>query len=690
MSKTNDFSQSLSTLFSWKRTKLSLSSLFKFKVFIKFSKMFSNIYEFYVDMYYIDSRYIVVSLFSVSEINKKMHFNMTNIVKSFFQLWHNNCWIFNIRICFSDFASYDDDHFIIFSNFVRFWNLSFDRIISFDRNRRLESRTKDRIILFVQRIWSLFAIDKKNSHDLILLKNDIVEFEFSIVERTSYMTIERIFEFVFQIFKIRRVYNRDFQKFRFVNQFRALRKKFEMKYYDRKTLVKKFHVNVLFLLFTCFIDDFDFYRNMYRNLCDIYFTSTTLNLKKRQRTRNLYSIIFKFHDSKFNDVMRLMTEKFSMLKKNCFLMINEKKKQIWTFILIFTNDMKSQQKIANFFDFNAKFFCRICYANEKIKNDINYDIIDNERYHHQTFYVRSRVKSMTKIFKEKFFDQYEMIFEFSTLQFLISILNIIVNRFENSTHNEFVDIVRKIISIFDKWIFISKVFELFIQRFRFFSFFFDWNRIQSFQTHLKSWFMNECAKTSIIIFVFLRCWSFQNSHIKSKYRAKFMKRCDAKWRFNDWIIYYLTKMTKSNNFVASFCIIMHDRVNLQIHVLNARKKFQLLMKVEKHFQNQIDFKQKTSKTKKANKIQFKKTIVIKKQRAFSIFDVVFQINEITIQTNEMSEKNQSTATFELFQIIDVKMIAFSNVHVAFHFFSMIFEYEILWVMNAFSNEKMHK
>ena len=163
---------------------------------------------------------------------------------------------------------------------------------------------------------------------MILLKNDIVEFEFSIVERTSYIIIERIFEFVFQIFKIRRVCNRDFRKFRFVNQFRVLKKKFEMKYYDREIFVKKFHVNVLFLFFTCFIDDFDFYRNIYRNLCDIYFTSITLNLKKRQRIRNLYSIIFEFHDSKFNDVMRFMTKRFFMLKKNCFLMINEKKKQI--------------------------------------------------------------------------------------------------------------------------------------------------------------------------------------------------------------------------------------------------------------------------------------------------------------------------------------------------------------------------
>lgn len=619
-----------------------------------------------------------------------MHFDMTNIVESSSQLWYNNCWIFSIRICSSDFASYNDDHSIILSNFVRFWNLSFDRIISFDRDRRLESRTKNKIILFVQRIWSLFVIDKRNSHDLILLKNDIVELEFSIVERTSYMIIERIFEFVSQTFKIRRVYNRDFQKFRFVNQLRALKKELEVKYYDRKTFVKKLHVNVLSLLFTCFIDDFDLYRNMYRNLCDIYFTSTTLSLKKRQRIRNLYSMTFESHDSKLNDVVRLMKERFSMLKKSCFLMINEKEKQVWALILIFTKNMKSQQEIANFLDFSAKLSCRMCYANEKTRNNMNYDIVDNERYHHQTLYVRKQVVFMTKTVREKFLSQYEMIFEFSTLQLLISILDIIVSRFENSTHSEFVDIVRKIMFVFCKWILILKALELFTQRFRFFFLSFDWDRIQSSQIHLKSWFMNECAKALIVIFVLLRCWSFQNSHIKSKYRAKIMKRCDAKWRSNDWIIYYLIKMTKNNSLVASSCMIMHDRVNLQTYVLNVRKKFQLLMKVEKHFQNQTDFKQKTNKAKKTNKTQLKKTIVIKKQRTSSISNVVSQVSEVTTQASEMNKENQSTTTFELFQIIDVKMIVLSNVHVALHFSSMIFEYEFLWIMNALSKKKMHK
>ena len=156
-----------------------------------------------------------------------------------------------------------------------------------------------------------------------------------------------------------------------------------------------------------------------------------------------------------------------------------------------------------------------------------------------------------------------------------------------------------------------------------------------------------------------------------------MKRCDAKWRPNDWVIYYLAKMAKSNSLVASPCITMHDRANLQTHVLDARKGFQLLMGAGKHLQNQADSKQKASKAKKANKTQPKKTTATRRQRAPSISDVASQASEATTQASEMSEENQSAAASELPQITDAKMAALPNVHAALHFPSMTFEYEVL-------------
>ena len=108
-----------------------------------------------------------------------------------------------------------------------------------------------------------------------------------------------------------------------MNQLFALRSEFEIKYYDRNAIVKKLQIDVLFILYTLFIDNFEFYRNMYRSLCDIYLTFIILNLQKRQRIRNVYFITFEFHESKFNDVIRVLKIDFNALKQDYNLSINE-------------------------------------------------------------------------------------------------------------------------------------------------------------------------------------------------------------------------------------------------------------------------------------------------------------------------------------------------------------------------------
>lgn len=45
----------------------------------------------------------------------------------------------------------------------------------------------------------------------------------------------------------------------------------------------------------------------------------------------------------------------------------------------------------------------MCHANEIIKNNMNYNVIHNDNYHHQIFYIRFKCVNMTKIAREKFF-----------------------------------------------------------------------------------------------------------------------------------------------------------------------------------------------------------------------------------------------------------------------------------------------
>lgn len=119
----HELSQTLSTLLSWSKHRLSLSSLQKFKISIKMNTMSSNIVEATTNMYHINFQYLVAMLLSAFKSQERMHFDMTNIVDCSSQLWHANCWASSIRTCSTNYAIYVNDIFIFSSNFVRFWNL---------------------------------------------------------------------------------------------------------------------------------------------------------------------------------------------------------------------------------------------------------------------------------------------------------------------------------------------------------------------------------------------------------------------------------------------------------------------------------------------------------------------------------------------------------------------------------------
>lgn len=112
--------------------------------------------------------------------------------------------------------------------------------------------------------------------------------------------------------------------------------------------------------------------------------------------------------------------------------------------------MKSQQEITKFLELIVTLLCRICHANKSTRDDINFDIIENERYHHEILNIRANYAHMSKSVKKNYLKQYDMIIKLFALQALTSTLNIISSRLDDSTHSEFVDIVRRIMSHFLK------------------------------------------------------------------------------------------------------------------------------------------------------------------------------------------------------------------------------------------------
>ena len=146
--------------------------------------------------------------------------------------------------------------------------------------------------------------------------------------------------------------------------------------------------------------------------------------------------------------------------------------------------MKSQQTLTNFMKSRAKYSCRMYFCNSINKDDMTFDVMQNERYYHETTLIREEEniatltrneveRSIIKKLREKFFSKHDMLIKPSILQHMTFDLNIICSKSEDSAHNEFFKIVRRIMSILCQEILLSKALEKFSKRFRIFFFLAD-------------------------------------------------------------------------------------------------------------------------------------------------------------------------------------------------------------------------
>ncbi|KAM0793928.1 hypothetical protein BDR22DRAFT_978147 [Usnea florida] len=90
--------------------------------------------------------------------------------------------------------------------------------------------------------------------------------------------------------------------------------------------------------------------------------------------------------------------------------------------------------------------------------------------------------------------------------------------------------------------------------------------------------MSECARASVIIPVLLRKWPLRVSYMRIEYKAALM----AQPHFNDqksaneWVIYFLAKIAKSNSLVASTALSVQERATLPSLIVEARRGFQAM------------------------------------------------------------------------------------------------------------------
>lgn len=106
-----------------------------------------------------------------------------------------------------------------------------------------------------------------------------------------------------------------------------------------------------------------------------------------------FLIILESHESNFSDVIKAL-KYFVSLNENMKLIINEQKIFVCVFLLTYIDNISQQQKNSEFKNQRTTLKCRFCFISINERQNLNYNIIENKRFHYQAIQIK---KNMNKI-----------------------------------------------------------------------------------------------------------------------------------------------------------------------------------------------------------------------------------------------------------------------------------------------------
>lgn len=374
-------------------------------------------------LYWLDSAHLFEMILQSTEFLSKMHVNMTYYVNKFKELWHSLSWETFIRACSNDFARYSNESLIFSSDVVYYRCLKSHCICErsnhmrwvfiFERNHTKQTVNADKVLLQIQSLIRKSKLQKKWRNSFInqtIRDNELICLEDvfhyislkNVVTQKSMIFIDYCFNdrerseisFMNDRYIIRCIFNIRKLMLRSINLLSSIREELELTTFEHQYLIKSFQRDKCILLsLLCFIDAFELYCNMYRSLLEVYMIFASLTIIKKARRSNVFSLILSLHESDFDDVMKSLQSDLSALDQDVKMMINEKKKLICAFVMIFINDMSQQHQNSDFKQFNAIWDCRYCIILLKKWEQLDIDIIFLRKYHHQTLQIRANADS---------------------------------------------------------------------------------------------------------------------------------------------------------------------------------------------------------------------------------------------------------------------------------------------------------
>ena len=529
-----------------------------------------------------------------------MHFGMAQYVDKPVELWHSRSWGSSIRAASGDYA-YDSNGKPVFpGDFIHFpetdvpklgtWKAKYGRVIFFGKDLRRDSPFYSRPVLTVQPLMSSqdFRSRTKKKIDLvdpwILLEDTVIEILATCVIARVSIQINRLQDIEGEhpkSTKISLVFNFANGTLRCCSKLHSLRGELEVQCYTRPYLSQLSQRGTIALPFMLFIDDFGVHRNMYKALKGFYLSPATLSYSNRRRLANHYTISLGPHGVSVDDMVDSFCSEFQSLDRGMTMEVHGQARTVCAFVLGLTGDMPQQAANGGFLSHQGTFGCRSCYCPDYDRGNMDFNVIEEGRYHLQTLHYRDVGENIQlQRERKKHWQSLGLRPQPSAIERISPALDLILGRSYDIPHSEWKGLGRLLQDMLISVLCPSGL-ASYVHEFMWFPTPSTWPRIQNPARYLKSWSLSEAGYAVLLTPLVLRRYAKNDW-----FRQDFLQRAAAVMEKHEHIpgdLGTLDKIVYAYSAVAKAVALISVPVavpskTIDKAVILGRRCFQSLMK----------------------------------------------------------------------------------------------------------------
>ena len=649
--------------------------------------------------YWFDPMDLITTILSATKLRAKMHFGMAHLVDNPTELWHSNAWGSSIRAVSGDICRTRRGDLIIPGDILRIKSGSdadttfkYGRVIFIGRNYTENALIAGEVTVTIQSILSNddlmlddFDIDRLDNHELFLLDDETSHAPISSIDQHIPVHMDREYDgdeeqfYNDGRFYIRRVLSLFRRRVRPLRQLHPTRGELEVEYFGRDWLAEAFSKPLLSLPCFLFVDDFGVHRNMYRSLKAFYLIPANLPYKERRILANVFTVTLGPHGAHLKDVIGAFGKAIRALDRGQTLDINGEQTTVCAFIMAFLGDMPQQADNAGFSRHNAVMGCRTCLCSKSDRDNLNYDVIVNGRYHWDTVRQRDQAQDLSKKEQKAFVQETGIKIESSPMTRLAPSLDLVLSRPYDSPHSEWRGISRIMHSFLLSSVLSKKGSSLYLKAFQTFRYPPGWPHIQSPISHIWSWSLSEAGRASLLMPLILR------SHATIRwYRLPFLQAADTVFNVPEEnatavraIVKAFGQIALSNSLVGNQQWVLHSQ--LQAAIMNGRASYQKLVRcaigAAEGFGRQDD-----EDSNEEMDDQDEAMLEVLSTAADSAD--ADSTNDLPTQATKTRGRKPTTSRFK-------KLLSLPNVHVGLHLGEMAAEYATVMNLNVLAGEMKH-